>query len=161
MCGSISLFSKSVEAITYFEKKWFFLKAKPSNIWLVEAVGICVSCTVGSYEIYMALLSLHWNNIVPKIYQTWDSNMQRLVRPGQHCNSIALKNVYLEHFQVYCLPIWSAQEQITVIGGFYFAAIIFLFSYSDIKLQIVAYNLHVLINQLLAGEFHKHMASDR
>ena len=65
------------------------------------------------------------------------------------------------YFQVYCLPVWSAQEQLQIYGCFHFAAIIFLFSYSDIKLQIVAYKLHVLINQLLAGEFHKHMASDR
>jgi hypothetical protein len=53
--------------------------------------------------------------------------MQRLVRLAQHCNSVALKNFYLEHFQVYCLPVWFAQEQLQIYGGFYFAAIIFLF----------------------------------
>jgi len=136
-----------------FWKHMIFFKTKILNLLIKLYLLSCLlASTVGTYEIW--LLCLH-----TEIYQTWDSNMQRLVRPGQHCNSIALKNVYLEHFQVYCLPIWSAQEQITVIGGFYFAAIIFLFSYSDIKLQIVAYNLHVLINQLLAGEFHKHMAN--
>jgi hypothetical protein len=53
--------------------------------------------------------------------------MQRLVRAGQQCNSIALKKFYLEHFQVYCLPVWSAYEELQIYGGFYFVAIIFLF----------------------------------
>ena len=141
----------------FWKKKhevFFIKKSKPSNIWSVKAVCWHL-CAMYSWELWnMALLSVHWNNVQFLKFIKLEIAKHAKVGVSRPAPQKFLSGAY---FQVYCLPVWSAQEQLQIYGCFHFAAIIFLFWYKIANCGIQT----ACTNQLLAGDFHKHMASDR